>query len=227
MAHLAELGDAAYRHRCDKLTFRALASAFGNRELLEGHEYGAPGQFHRDVETCYPGDSRSEISLDGYLSLAHHIWTYQDDTLLQRIISYGRNNGFVMGEGPIKYTNILLLVPTLYGMQSKLTLVDFDSLLAGYKGHIVALYIHLKGRVNGRISDLELHVLEQLVRSNENNPLYQAIYHTYLDGDQSEAISILMKDFPPDFPSGEAKYGWGSAPDSVVFITTVGILEGR
>lgn len=236
MEEVARLKHDLYRHRCDKLTFRSLASAFGNRELIEEHEYDAPGKYHRDITPCYPEASRSEISLDGYLSLAHHIVTYKDSSLLQRVISHGEANNFVMGDGPIEYTNILVLAPFLYSLENKLNLISDDTkmgladvnvLLKGYKGHIAAMLILLSGRINGYLNDFEIAMMEQLRDANPNNPLYQAIYHRFVDGDQSAAIRILLEDFSEEFPIGDAKYGWGSAPNSVIFIVVVGILENR
>lgn len=213
----------AYKHRCDKLTFRALLSAFGPRQAIEEHEY-VPGQFHRDVTPCYPSDSRSEISLDGYISVGHHIYTYNDREMLGRVIEYGREHKWIMGDGPTEYTNIYALVPILYKLRDTYELNTYTDILQGYKGHVALMLLLLKARVYGYLNNLEYSVLKQIYLSNPSNPLYSAVYHRYTDGDYTEVLNILegIEDV-----SGTATWGWGSAPDVIVFITTVGIIEDR
>lgn len=215
-----------WKHRCDKLTFKALLSAYGPRQDLSGFIYD--DQIHRDIYPCYPEESRSEVSLDPILMMLHHILSYDDKELFQQVYDIGMARGWIMAEGPIEYTNIFTLLPRIYEMKEKYGLVDntYQDILASYKGHIAALYIHLKGRINGSISEIEYQTLKLIYESNPRNPLYAALYHKYTDGDQSETLQILIDDFPFNkFPEDTARYGWGSCPSSVLYIIIVGILE--
>lgn len=220
-----QLGDNLYQHRCDRLTFNALLSAFGKKQDLSIFEYDDIGKFHRDIKHCYPHASRSEISLDGILMLLHHVKTHNDKELFNRLFDYGEKHDWIMGDGPKEYTNIYVLVPTIYKMADINLITDIDSVLKGYKGHIAAMFILLKGRVYGKINILELQALEMLVKSAPENPLYSAIYHRFKDGDQRKTIELLNAKFTDEFPTETSVFHWGSVPASIYFITTVGILE--
>jgi len=217
---------AIYHHRCDKLTFRGLLSAFGPRQAVEEHEI-EPGKFRRDVIPCFPHDSRSSISLDGYLGVMHHAITYEDWGMVQRIDDYARRHRYIMGEGPIEYTNILVLAPILSHLAGNHALGIPKDISDGYRGHVAAILILLRGRTYGRLNNAELFALKKLHDLSPKNPLYAAAYHRFSDGDQTEAQSILLRDFTDSFPETTARYGWGSAPDSVFFIVTMGIIEGK
>ena len=224
--YVSQLSDDVYKHRCDKLTFRGLTSAFGKREAIEEHEV-EPGKFRRDVLPCFPHDSRSSISLDGYLGVLHHAITYEDWDMVIRIQDYANRHHYIMGEGPIEYTNIIALRSVLNVLSGNASLDMPKDISEGYKGHIAANLIFLRARAFGRMSAAELFTLKRLHELSPGNPFYAALYHRYHDGDQEEAISILTSDFADEFPIGEHLYGWGSAPDSVFFILVMGVLDGK
>lgn len=219
-----DMGAGLYPHRCDRLTFNGLFSGYGKPQDMGGFYYD--GLLHRDVSPCYPGFSRSEISLDGILGLLHHIQTWDDRKSLDRILDIGEKNNWIMGDGPIEYTNIWALVPIIYEMAGESLVTDIKDVLKGYRGHVGAMYIHLRGRVYGSISEAEFRALQALKVASPLNPLYSALFHRYSDGDQSETIELLDKIFTDKFPEGSATTGWGSCPDSVLYIIVVGILQG-
>lgn len=216
-----------YKHRCDKLTFKALLSAFGPKQALEAFLYD--DAVHRDTTPCFPEESRSEVSLDPILMMLHHIVTYKDEALFDELYRIGELRDWIMADGPTEYTNIYILIPPIERIKSDFALADNDyqSILAGYRGHITALLIHLQGRLKGGISEIEYQTLKLIYESNTENPLYSAIYHKYTEGgDQSHTINLLNKYFEFGiFPIGEAKFAWGSAPDAILYIVTVGIME--
>ena len=243
--------DQVFPERCDKLTFLALVSASGVKQDLSPYEKES-GRFERDVNPCYPNDSVSQISRDAYLSILHHIWTYKDHAMLDRIISYGKAHDWIMGEGPTGYTDISLLAPTInkmdqifhdqnipgdkdnpstpalaFQLQSDSTI---QHTLAGFQGHLLANYVWLQGRIKGGIDSSELLALKALVLAAPKNPLYNALYHRFTDGKQSLAIGTLSdhKTFPADrVPLDTGVFGWGSAPSMVYFLEVMAVLEGK
>lgn len=215
--------------RCDRLTFVGLYEAFGKRTTkFMDYEYGAKGKWNRDVEPCWPDDSRSEISLEGILGATHGLVTRKDKSALKRLRNYAIANGYVMGDGPTQYT----FMPQLaFVLEKAYKLADsertaFDK-LDGYRGNVIADYILLHGRIYGYIGRHHLLMLEELIKVAPNNPIYHAIYHRFLDGDQRRAIELLA-DFNADIlPQGaDSRFHWGSASSAILFIYTVGIMEG-
>jgi hypothetical protein len=230
---VSQIDDSVFKHRCDKLTFFSLYSAFGIRQDLSHFIYD--DMIHRDTTRCYPEESRSEVSLDPILMMLHHIVSYGDTALLNEIIRIGSKRGWIMADGPEEYTNIFFLISTIYKLKSQYSLVDARSdissvvdILSGYRGHIAAMYIYLQGRIYGELNEIEYQTMKQIFDSNPENPLYSAIYYRFTNGDQSYTINLLNKYFSYGiFPVGISETGWGSCPSSVLYITTVAIMEGR
>lgn len=228
--YVAQVTDDVYTERCDKLTFKALFSAFGKRQDLSKHEY-SPGEWHRDVKPCYPDDSKSEISFDPLLMILHHAVSHNDHAAVVRLIEFGEDADWKMGDVPSSLTYTPQLAPLARMVRDATDLASIGSIvpsLEGFRAHLVALSVWLVGRVDGRLPESYFRMLRKISRDNPGNPLFTALHASYDDGDQSEAIAILSRDFPTgELPSGMARYGWGSCPDAIFFIAAVAAMEGK
>ena len=227
--------------RCDSTTFTAMLMAFSSVDVNIGLAETEPGKWSRHVEPCYPDESQSETSLDVYLMVLHWLLSMPDRqsalNFLARIIERGTSTGWIMGQGPVEFTNILALVPLIERIEDLLKgnatvelTVDESSdlipILTGHKGHIAAFYSLLHGRITGHITTGELLLLEQMAGDSPSNPIFQAIYHRFKDGDQSIMANIIINDFADEINDDVGCYGWGSSPCSLFAIVPVGIAEG-
>ena len=228
--------------RCDGLTFRSLGVYAGIKYPLLKQEYKS-GQWHRDYKPCFSvGDSRSEISRDGFIMLFLALYNAKDLAAMNRIKAYGIKHNWIMGEGPKEYTDILILTPVLYEMIDHLSFnlagnqeehKSEDSLmkLDTFRGNLLAMYIWLRGLMNGEINTAEAIALEQLYNANKNNPIYSALNFKFLGGgDQSHTIELLedKEVFPQEkLPGRVESFNWGDAPGSILFLVTLKILKHK
>ena len=198
--------------RCDRITFVALmATACGRDYGLAGYEEN--GKWNRDTAPCYPQDSKSECSLDGYLSVLHYITKMRDREALQRMYSRLDSNGWICGEGPESVTSIKPLKSVIEHMTGASFVDEADATITGFRGHLLASYMWLRERVG---MDILPGTYQALAADVPSSPFYAA-----LAGDKSRAVDRLL-----DFPAPYSQF-WGSAPDSVVYATSVAIIEGR
>jgi hypothetical protein len=192
------------------------------------HEYEA-GEWHRDVEPCYPDDSRSEISFEGILGALHALHAEQDSAGFERLADYGWDNGYKMGDGPDEYTKMPQLALILPLVRQGYKLASIEDMLTGYRGNVLAYYLHLKGVTTGSLNVLEVEFLEEMTELVPSNPIYHALYHKYTDGDQTVAISILSDTevFPVDrLPEESLKlFDWSDGPAAILYLYTLAILE--
>ena len=228
----ANLNEDIYQERCDKLTFKGMLSAYSPQDL-SGFE--KEGSWSRDVIPCYPNDSVSSISMDGIMGVLHHITVTRDIKMLDRLIVYGNAHNWIMGEGPTAYTDIKLLVPMIYEMKNSLDIskysisVDVKSILAGFRGHLLASYIWLSVEQDGQIGVVELATLKQLVASSPGDPMYVSLLHRVTDGDQTIALGLLLDS--PTFALDKIMhvddaFGWGSEPAPIAYLVTLAIIKG-
>lgn len=235
--------EAVIEARCDGLTFRSLGYYVGIDYPLFKHEYKEKGHWHRDYKPCFSvGASRSEISRDGFIMLFIALFESKNLEALKAIKEYGQKHNWLMGEGPIKYTDIKILTPVLYDMIEKLSLTTAetgeqrnseDSLLKldTFRGNLLAMYIWLRFLVNEKITASESFALKQLYSANENNPMYSALYFRFLgEGNQGHTIELLenQDEFPSDRLPGRVElFNWGDAPGSILYLVTVKILKHK
>ena len=230
------LSSAIYTERCDKLTFEGLLSVEVTQEIEIFQS--SPGKWNRDTKPCYPDYSASEISNEGIVSVLHALWSTQNCALISDLYDYGIKNNWIMGAGDKEDTNATVLFPTILKEKdlicktSSLTTIesDLDAVLSGYRGHILASWIWLVGRMDGTINGLEKAALDDLVGSSPQDPYYLALNSRFGNGDQTLAIEGLINDteFPSTvFPLEDSVFGWGSAPASVYYLITQAVLEGK
>jgi hypothetical protein len=195
-------------------------------------QYEAPeGKWNRDIESCYPEDSRSETSRDAYLSLV----LSQDKAALSRAISFAESNGGDTGSpaGGVGFIGDLL--PIMRRTVSNLLTGEADSTVddgletaqkafTGHRGHLVAEYLWARARLNGGLTLAGSALLRQIHDETPESPYLSCMYHRFsrLDNDQRDTIRLLNK-----MTRSVNAFGWGSAPYEIFMPLTVACLEGK
>lgn len=227
-------GSLADIPRCDGATFLTHAKTVGVQNIDINVLENPPGRINRDVKPCFPNDSASEASREMVIGWLHWIWTEQNkDLALDRLIAFGEQNEWVMGQGPSDLVDMKPLAPMAYLMRQKLTGqslggVDIDSTLSGFKGHVLGSYLWLAMRVQGNMGPTGKEGVHQLYQANPADPMYTALWHRITDGNQTETYDILSnRNTFPNNPTHETgMFGWGSCPDWLYFLIVDGIVRG-
>lgn len=199
--------------RCDRITFVALMSAACGRDYGLA-EYEQEGKWHRDQShRCYQdGESKSECSFDGYLSVLHAMVSGFSGGL-RRMQEKLESSDWVCGEGSEEVTPIKPLKSVIERMSGASFSEDDAIVETGFRGHLLASYNWLRKRIGMK----EIPgVYAALYAETPKSPFYAA-----LAVDEAGAVRNLM-----DFPAPYSQF-WGSAPDSTMYAATVAILEGK
>lgn len=197
--------------RCDSLLLSALSGTGGAPVELRSARNSEGQWFRRPLNypECYAnGESKSTISRDMILGVMWYAWARQDLEIAQSLYDYATDHNLVMGQGvpsrtilsPMFYGTLALIVDKLGGESSKTIRkipALFDNNLSGYEIHLQELHLALRAEILGGASDKELASFKQYSEKDPKNPLLQAIYHKYSDGNQSKAISLLLSDYWP------------------------------
>ena len=195
----------AHQGGCDSLGFTSLCKLSGGcGEAVITDAEGEPGRWYRNPgKECYPNNSKSDISKDMFVMLLPYLYASGDKQNIQEIYDYGQKNGWVMGRGYLSRT--LLTPPLIFLLEQMLGRWGIESDIkettkAGFEKHLDAIYLINKWMVNKYIDSLQLAQIKQYKDENPSNALMQAIYHKFTDGDQSDAIAILLDEslFPRD-----------------------------
>lgn len=195
----------AHQGGCDSLGFTSLCKLSGGcGEAVITDAEGEPGRWYRNPgKECYPNSSKSDISKDMFVMLLPYLYASGDKQNIQEIYDYGQKNGWVMGRGYLSRTYltppIVLLLQQMLGLWGIETPTK-EVTKAGFEKHLDAIYLINKWMVNKSIDSLQLAQIKQYKDENPSNALMQAIYHKFTDGDQSDAIAILLDEslFPRD-----------------------------
>lgn len=195
----------AHQGGCDSLGFTSLCKLSGGcGEAVISDAEGEPGRWYRNPgKECYPNNSKSDISKDMFIMLLPYLYASGDKQNIQEIYDYGQKNGWVMGRGYLSRTYltppIVLLLQQMLGLWGVETPTK-EVTKAGFEKHLDAIYLINKWMVNKSIDSLQLAQIKQYKDENPSNALMQAIYHKFTDGDQSDAIAILLDEslFPRD-----------------------------
>lgn len=189
--------------KCDSLGFTALCKLSGGCEeanLFDAE--GSAGRWYRSPERdCFDlGESKSDISKDMFVMMTPYLLISGDVAAFKRIVSYAERNAFVMGRGVPSRT---VMAPDMYAFFKEITLnsksqiffmndLDFDDVT--FRDHLDVIWAIAKAIRNGGISRADLDNVSRLRSINPRNALFQAVYHGYTDGDQSETLVILKDD---------------------------------
>lgn len=237
--YCAGLTDGHILKRCDRGTFAALANAFCPTPPynMDRHEW-APGEHHRDIypNKCFPDGSKSEISQDYFITLAHW-WITQDNGnaggQIGNLLDYLVDNVWIAGEGPAELTYILQLKPLFLSVQSWLvraanlmnTERNADPLLENHNAYLTAYYIFAKARMSGHVSDIELGTLSALYDTHKDSPILCGLWHRYTDGDYADCMEMAREDCLGPMILDDGWWHWGSLPQPIACIAAVGTWE--
>jgi len=218
----------AHQGGCDSLGFTSLCKMSGGCSEADIYKAeGEPGRWYRnESHQCYDlGQSKSDISKDMFIMLWPYLYLKGDKIALRRIWDYGQANGWVMGRGPLSRTYMVPpLVLVLQEMILRLSVlpeaVPAHEKKAGYEKHLDVMAIFTRGIMRGGISEADYELLRVYSNESPDNALVKALYHKYKDGNQDEAIAILLDEklFPADrLPTARDRceeYLWQRNPGS-------------
>lgn len=200
---------------CDSTFFSGLLAAAApklNINILAARNKS--GQyFRRSTQDCGPAfnNSRSTISRDQMLGVMWYMWRNQDLEAAKQLMNQLQHDNYVLkGEGTAgelifipSYINTLAqIIAKLDGPrhEAELALPAIISGGEGFEAHLAALHILLRGELLGSIPDYHFNILQDLANTNPKNPLLQAAYHRYLDGNYESVLQLLMdsSEWPSD-----------------------------
>lgn len=199
-------------YQCNAVQRSALlgASGFGRHvRLRSAFDPSVPGRMYRRP-TSYPecfanGESRSTVSPDEFLGAFHLIWRNRDLALAEEIWDYGQRRGWTMGDDRIGGAHTLMKprqVSLLASLIKRLGGRDHNERhyhapsygqCEGFECALQIYEVTLRGEIEGSLTNAERGALKQAADRQKSNPLAQAAWHLYSDGDQSEATRLLME----------------------------------
>jgi hypothetical protein len=193
---------------CDATFFSGLlGAALPGTVNIAAATDGNGQYFRRPGHDCGPAfsNSRSTISRDQMLGVMWHMWRNRDVVAATQLMEQLQADNYILkGDGtPGELLFIPAYVNTLAEMIYKLGGHRYEAELAlpavlsggeDYEAHLAVMHILLRGEIIGSIPDFNFQILQKLAEDNSRNPLFQAAYHRYLDGNYTSAVQLLMDD---------------------------------
>lgn len=212
-------------HSCDSLLFASLWSVACGEEIPLENFFDENGKAYRTTtKDCFispestSNGSKTSISKDMYRGAFYAMLRYGRLDLVQRTISYGSENSWVMGEGvdSIEVASRCVMSPTMISQ-----LYDIESYLlgetpindheketetsltgkVGFRAHLETLTILFENELYDGVTDGDVETLKEHALRQPDNSLYAFAAHSF-DHSQSldQAISVLMNEtyFPSD-----------------------------
>lgn len=218
--------DIAEVPRCDRVTFDSLVAAYcpGARSISKYYRYYA---WHRDVKACFTTvdvGSKSECSLDGYLSVVHYALERRRPKILKQIIADLEPRGWRCGAGPIGVTSIYPIRSLIFDAASAADrqepLKSIPNPLAGFRGHLLGMYLWADWKANGRLPAYKVQLLKALRREQPDSPFFEALVARFTNQNYERAVALTYDLLDP------SNY-WGSAPLAAYVAASVAVMEGR
>ena len=190
----------AHQGGCDSLGFTALCKlAGGCSDAVITDAESEPGRWYRNPgKRCFDdGQSASDISKDMIMMLFPYLYVSGDQQNLREIYEYGKAHGNVMGRGPVSRTfmtpPMVLLLQRLIGFNSPVIPDSSkETNKAGFEKHLDAIDLMTKGLLGGGLDQIQYEEIRKYADANHRNALFIALYRKYKDGDQQQAIDILL-----------------------------------
>lgn len=184
---------------CDGLLFNSLAAVAGlPLNVMAAEE--APGRWrrHPDFSNCRPGfNSKSTISRDMFRGLFIYLLVKKDRDAMVRIREYGEANNWFMGEAtdPTTAYGRTWFNPVIRNQLARMIGETESPTLAmaeDYEAHLEVLGIFAEYFIQGFLYAYEIDILHNYAETYPDNALFSALYHAFSDGDQSNAVRILL-----------------------------------
>lgn len=192
---------------CDSIHWSALTAAV-TRPINLASARDPSGAWHRrplSYEECYPKHSKSTISRDALLFVLAYAVAHRDSDIVEGVFSYGRENGWVMGAGPLSRTWFTPNMRALYaeavadlGGKShgeRYLPVTWSASATGYEAHLGVVSVLIYARLFGGVGDSGLSFLKAQWERQPRNPLFAAAYFRF-SGDEAarEAAVTVLRD---------------------------------
>lgn len=213
-AHYCDLSEAKFKERgwavgeCDGLLFTALRGIGCGNDISAFEDTVEPGKWYRDPKhACFIPDkvgeqgSDSTISKDMYVGLSAFLAHKGDKETAARTVAFGEARNWIVGEAKdaITLASKCYIVPQLQNVfrkiagQNKLADSSDDAIgvSTGFRAHLDVLAILVRGKLDGKISNLDLAILKEQAKRQPRNALFQAAKARYDDGDYNQALEIL------------------------------------
>ena len=192
--------------KCDATLFSGLlGAATGDVDLLAASNSDMTQWWRRPDKDCSPtlGNSRSTISRDMILGVMWWMWRTKNLEAAEALMDDLKRRVYVLrGEGtpgelwmnPTFMSTLAHIILRLGGPRHEVELAfpRTYSSAGGFIAHLNTWHILLHGDIQGHISGSELDLLRRHAMRQPTNPLFQAAFHKYTDGDQSVAIKLLQ-----------------------------------
>lgn len=206
-------GWQSYSKSDDGLLFACLSAVALNREFAVELARNPDGQWFRNPGAVLAPleQGHSTISRDMFTGLFMYILHFQRLDLAEQIWEYGEARGWKMGEETREFDNRVYFTPTMISLLARIIhhlggtdhylarlIPQVYSTIPGYESHLSLLTIQMIGNIQGHIGLLELGALNKILKHMAHNPLAQALFHKYTDGDQSIATELLLDIWPSD-----------------------------
>ena len=189
---------------CDATLFSGLLSA-ALRDVDLTVARNGKQWFRRPNQDCGSAweNSRSTISRDMMLGVFYHMWYTRDlDSAVALMDQLKSNAYFLEGQGT---PGELFMIPTFMNTLAELILgldgprysleLNLPAIFGkdtGYVAHLTVWHILLRGNILNKIHALDMDVLEFHALRSPLNPLFQAAYHKYLDGNMTYVVQLLL-----------------------------------
>jgi hypothetical protein len=194
--------------KCDGVGFTALCKTAGgcpNADIFASESRAQPGRWFRyPTQDCFDTkESRTDDSNDHALMRMVYLYSTGNLDALKNERAYlktangnlGRDDGSAEGLDANQFA--------YSGLLSKLigpSFTSVDIIPSGYRGHLFLLYALLDAQASGQLDATTIFAIRGFIKDNPKNAIAHAILHKYLDGDQSDALTVLMDTslFPHD-----------------------------
>jgi hypothetical protein len=193
--------------KCDSLGFTSLCKLSGGCQDVDIYQAeGEAGRWYRSPEhDCFDlGQSKSDISKDMLMMLFPYLYATGDKQNLREIYDYGKANGNVMGRGPLSRTfmtpPMVFLLQRMIGFNVSVKSETPVVKKAGFEKHLDAVALLTKSMVGDGLNLVEYEEIRKYSQESPRNALFSALYNKYRDGNQQQAIDILLDEslFPSD-----------------------------
>lgn len=200
-----------YTDECDSLLFSSLYAISRGQEFDILAARDSEGAWHRrPAMDCHLQENGSSISRDMLVGvMAYSLYFHRLD-ILEDMWQYGNNHNWKMGIDQRLFDTRTILTPNLGGLlaraikhlggsnhlESRFPPVYTST--PGFESHLTLLQIWMEGRIAREISNRAMSTLDSILDHSPNNPLANAMYHKFNDGNQSKATELLLNTWPQD-----------------------------